>query len=59
MASFLITTQESVEGKYIAEAETKEEALAMFGDNKIDWENVTQIEYGAYEVSIDKIRRLD
>lgn len=52
---FRVTTWEHVEGTYEVEAASPEEAKARFGDPKIDWDNVEQIDYIAFSCEVREV----
>jgi hypothetical protein len=56
MAEFIVTTDEHVTGTYAVEAASEDEARAKFGDPRIDWETVTQLDYMAYSCVVQKVR---
>lgn len=53
--TFIVTTWEHVEGRYRVEADSAEEAQAKFGNPKIDWEKVEQLDYQAFEVDVRSV----
>jgi hypothetical protein len=58
MATFIVVTQESVQGRYSVEAATKAEAQAKFdrhGPCLIDWDGVTQTDYMADKIDVEDI----
>ena len=61
MPTFIVTTLESVEGKYRVEAETEEDARSKFGPmaggSLIRWEGVEQTNYMAFDVAVTVIEK--
>lgn len=55
MPSFLVKTNEMVEGTYRVTADTPEQARQMVEGPPIDWDNVTQLDYMAYETNVTNI----
>jgi hypothetical protein len=52
---YIVKTQESVAGTYRVEAESAEDAKSKFGDPKIDWSAVEQIDYVAFSLAIESV----
>lgn len=55
MPRFIITTWEDVEGLYSVEAEDRAAAEAMFGDPRINWDQVEQLDYMAFSVEVKTV----
>jgi hypothetical protein len=57
--TFKVTTQESVQGTYLVEAASQDEAVQKFGHLKgkglIRWDGVEQTDYMAYEVAVEAV----
>jgi hypothetical protein len=55
VSKYRVKTHEDVEGTYLVEADSPEEARAHFGDPRIDWESVEQIDYMAFGCEVREV----